>query len=116
LNADFGIYRADLTSPSHPHSSMRGQLHIYTLIDTPHLIKLNALLQELNRHVIFARLDVDISQEKPTMLNLFCILSGKQNNRILYLFFSIEGNDPTRHSSVWEDSVEASSDSAESAS
>jgi len=92
------------------------QLHTYTLIDTPHLIKLNALLQELNRHVVFARLDVDISQEKPAMLNLFCILSSKQNNRILYLVSSTEGNDPTRHSSVWRDSVEASSDSAESAS
>ena len=48
---------------------------------TLHLIKLNALLQELDRHVVLARLDVDVGQEKPAMLNFFCILSNKE---ILY--------------------------------
>ena len=49
-------------------------------LQTSHLIKLNALLQELNGHVVFARLDVNVSQEKPTLFHFICILNKQFNN------------------------------------
>lgn len=57
-------------------------------LQTSHLVKLNALLQELNGHVVLARLDVNVSQEKPALLNFICILNNKFFNIIYVCIYS----------------------------